>query len=549
MTLLFKVIYATHANGTHHKLALDALNRLDAPQALRWQRLFLKHAELYMKGSKAPDKEFKDFRNHVLHPGDEYWGGAPEKARGWYTHLVTALKDHNWSEAVWCAGVLSHYYTDPIHPFHTAQSDAESAIHRAVEWSISKSYNELYALGRQHQDAIEVTIPDGDNWIEQLVCQGADTSHEHYERLIAHYDINVGVSDPPAGLDTVSRKLIGDLLVYATTGFARILDRAFQEAGVTPPEVNLSVNTVLAGLKIPLKWVLRKMDDATERDAVRAMYDELTLTGRVEENLPNDDRIIRALHAKEILEPARAKRDKARARRVNARKTDTKQQQQLSTLKPVAAIPVAPNPDTQAPAPHQLVQIPRPAKKPDTKSNDTQPMAKTSPASPSTPQPIARDTEREHRTTTSTSTKREPRIYLEAGDQLQDAPAIGPKTATRLATVGLLTVNDLMKADPEQIAESVTMRHITAATVRDWQDFARLVMTVPGLRGTHAQLLAGAGFRTRDEIADAEPTELSAAILRFATTSNGNRILRDGTPPDIEKIKTWVENAALARAA
>ena len=28
MSLLYRVIYATHANGTHHKLALDALDGL-----------------------------------------------------------------------------------------------------------------------------------------------------------------------------------------------------------------------------------------------------------------------------------------------------------------------------------------------------------------------------------------------------------------------------------------------------------------------------------------------------------------------------------------
>ena len=45
--------------------------------------------------------------------------------------------------------MLSHYYTDPIHPFHTAQTDAENAIHRACEWSINRSYDELAKLGRE----------------------------------------------------------------------------------------------------------------------------------------------------------------------------------------------------------------------------------------------------------------------------------------------------------------------------------------------------------------------------------------------------------------
>ena len=61
MNLLFKIIYAAHANGTHHKLALDALRHLQCERADQWRAVFLKHAEQYLIGSKLPDKEFKDF--------------------------------------------------------------------------------------------------------------------------------------------------------------------------------------------------------------------------------------------------------------------------------------------------------------------------------------------------------------------------------------------------------------------------------------------------------------------------------------------------------
>src|SRR5262249_50835525 len=148
MSLTYRIIYAAHARGTHHKLALDALERLTAADAEAWRRLFLKHAGVYVQGSKAPDSEFKDFRNHVLHVREGYWGGAADKVENWYAHLVKELNGERWSEAAWAAGVLSHYYTDPIHPFHSAQSEAENSIHRAVEWSISRAYDELREQGR-----------------------------------------------------------------------------------------------------------------------------------------------------------------------------------------------------------------------------------------------------------------------------------------------------------------------------------------------------------------------------------------------------------------
>ena len=62
--------------------------------------------------------------------------------------LVDGAQNQSWHEAVYAAGIMSHYYTDPIHPFHTAQSPAENNIHRAVEWSISKSYGALAAAQR-----------------------------------------------------------------------------------------------------------------------------------------------------------------------------------------------------------------------------------------------------------------------------------------------------------------------------------------------------------------------------------------------------------------
>ena len=90
---------------------------------------------------------------------------------------------------------------------------------------------------------------------------------------------------------------------------------------------------------------------------------------------------------------------------------------------------------------------------------------------------------------------------------------------------------------------------IAADTVADWQDQARLVCTVPGLRGTHAQLLVGAGYRSADALAGAEADKLCADVLAFAATRDGQRALRNGDPPDIERIKAWLEAARSVRAA
>lgn len=479
MSLLFRIIYAAHANGTHHKLALDALRHLDCADNERWRKLFLAHAELYLEGSKAPDKEFKDFRNHVLHVRDNYWGGAPQKAVKWYGHLVEALQHRDWPQAAYCAGVLSHYYTDPIQPFHTAQSDAENAIHRAAEWSISKSYNDLRKQAEREFGNLDVEIGDGPDWLGDMVRAGADTSNRYYERLIAHYDIHRGAVEPPEGLDDISRHFLAELILYAATGFARILERAIAEAGMEPPDIALTPQLFLATLKIPVRWVTKKLQDAEDRREVHAIYDELIETGRVEKTLSEDDRQIRDLYAKEVL----AHRDRKR-------------------------------PDNVSPDP----------KRPRSQRNqENSPTLNVG-----------------HGTATP---------YVSLVDPVVDAPSIGPKTAERLETAGILTIGDLLRADRHALAATLDRSWIKTGTIRDWQDQARLVCSIPHLRGSEAQLLVGAGYRTAEQVAQTDGQELYKAILGFCETSAGESVLRGRQAPDRKKIAAIIDLSQSTRPA
>ncbi len=551
MSLLFRIVYAAHANGTHHKLALDALTRLTSPDAERWRRLFVKHAETYLTGSKAPDKEFKDFSNHVLHVEDNYWGGAPEKAEQWYGRLVTALKDHSWDEAAFCAGVLSHYYTDPIHPFHTAQSQEESNIHRAVEWSISKSYDSLRTDGEKALPSLAVLLPSGEDWLKAFVIDGAETSNRHYAALIAHYDFDQGVSNPPAGLTPRCRTIVAELLVYAAEGFARLLDRAFVDAGVTPPEVALTAETVVATLKIPVRWIEKKLADSEDRAAVRAMFDELNQTGRVDKTLSEDDRQIRDLHAKEILEPRARARTRARQERIKAQPPTP-----AASATPQTATHSLPPPAQAAGSPDTRNSVTASSETPvvetvaEAVTNQVEPQLEPEPE----PAPRQGSHDPDHiklhtLKPRDTMDGRTPRTYLALHDDLVDAPSIGPKTASQFYSIGISTVADFLAEDAAVMAELLNTRHITALTLQNWQDQARLVMTIPGLRGGHAQLLQGAGYKDAEAIANAEPSLLAGAVLKFAATTDGKRVLRDGDPPDLEKIKTWIDNAAEVLAA
>lgn len=141
------------------------------------------------------------------------------------------------------------------------------------------------------------------------------------------------------------------------------------------------------------------------------------------------------------------------------------------------------------------------------------------------------------------------KFYLSLDDDVVEAPSIGPKTARRLLRANVHTVCDLFAANPETVASKVGVRHITAKVVEDWQKQARLVCTIPWLRGTHAQLLVAAGFETLDAVSGADPAAVCAAVLRFAATREGQRLLRSGPPPQEDKIKSRVENSGQAEPA
>jgi hypothetical protein len=602
MSLLFRIIHAGKAKGTHNWLALDALLHLENDEAAKWRRLFLKHVDVYLEGSKAPDREFKDFKNHVLHVGDEFWGGAPDKARAWYEKFVRSLAEKQFEEAIYCAGVLSHYYTDPIQPFHTGQCEAENNMHRAVEWSISKSYKKLRKRGLKRREAIIVEAEPGADWLGDMVRRGAVRSHQYYDALISGYNLERGVVSPPDGLSEGCRAFLSELLVYASMGYARILDRAFIEAAISPPDVNLTLNTFLAGLTIPVHWILRKLEDGEEARAVKAAWDELRQTGRVEKNLSEDDRFIRDLHRREVSSRrviAPTPREARRLRRhfsgqgnVRNELTEERLNASASISARAKAAPVkaeaapiniaiakaASAPDGERKAAATQARTPAPAARPAmlkpasvaapatapviaAVSNDNQPStpaasgetiatAKSKGSKKSKAPKAARKQEEKDRKATnrkdsaaaaSRKRKRNPRYYLEPSDNIEKAPSIGRKTAARLEKIGVETVDDLLKADPRDISSAVNVKWITSCEVGKWQKQARLVCEVADLRGGHAQILVGAGIVSSRSLALLSGNEL-LSMMKLYCHGEGKNLRACERLPELERVEGWIRS-------
>ena len=600
MTLLERVIRAHRCRSTHHFIAFDALSLLEGEEAEGWKSLMLVHHEHLLKGAKAPDDTFKDFKNHVLHVGEGEWGGARAKAAEWYAVAVDLLRRKRWSEAAWALGVLSHYYADPIQPFHTGQTEAEGVIHRAVEWSIAKSRPEIDARIAE-QGYPEIEIPPGLGFVSDMVREGAQRSHAYYDIFIDHYDIDAGVADPPAGLDETMRAAIVELVAYATAGFAAIMSRAIEEAAVSPPKVNLTLQGYIETLDIPLRWITAKLEDMGDRRQVEKMYKEYQKTGKVIRTLPEDDKLIREMHAKEV-------------RRISIKELNAEPAAPIGKLRDGAIQTILKGVDQAVEAEDDEIIA-------DTEVEEIEPedeaelseedAALEDDAAEEFEDDASEEEDLDEEIEDSADEELEEEEHGEAGDDADldaeedydaeaddaevddedyedeedeieadadsdledeeedetppaiiapvstrrhtnaltfespvvDAPSIGPKTAVHLAKAGIETVGDLIICDPDETAELIAVRHITVDAIETWQMQATLMIEVPGLRVHDVQLLVGAGISSREDLANASAGTIFELAMEFLQTSEGARVLRPGETLEEDEVEEWIELA------
>jgi len=542
VSLLYAIVFATRCRSNHHRLAVDALRRLKSPQAERWRDLFLHFHKEYLAGAKAPDEEFKDFKNHVLHVREGEWGGAIEACEEWQRRAVRALKAKDWTQAAWCAGVMSHYYVDPIQPFHTHQTEEENVIHRAVEWSFSKSYGEFQKIIETDLGGYpEIEAPSGADWLKQMVRAGAKASNPHYEAIVDHYDFEVGRKNPKAGLDQHLLDVIAGLVGHAVSGLAAILDRTIAEAGIKPPKVETNVQALLMTLDAPIHLVLGAMEDAGARREVAAQYEEFRRTGKVRKTLGEDDKAVRALHAHEVLKAPLSSLDAKWPREIGA----LAGQGAPARGKKAPARPT-PRP---APTPQPVLKAERASEKvpeiapekvkaaPPKPEPQRAAIAEPAPAAKSETKPEAKPTARKDKATPPAP------LGLDVDAPVVEAPSIGPKSAKRLEAVGIRTIADLLSVSPGVAAAMMNARHISAQTIHDWQCQAMLACAVPGLRSRDVQALVACGINDPDELALCDAGDVAAAISRWRDSDDGQRAFGTAPTPNAEDVARWIAAA------
>lgn len=286
MQRILSILRAAHCRSTHHYFAIDALQQLKTAQAQRLANILLKYHDDYLVGAKAPDSDFKDFQNHVIHVEQNNWGGAAIKCQEWLEQARQMLDEGKWKKAAYACGVLSHYFTDPIMPLHTGQSSRETVVHRPMEWSICKSYDDILAYYVNSGLQCDFALASDDKWIGKAVVAAASVAHRHYDRLIAIYDLKKGVANPRQGLNEEAVAILAELFALAIHGFSSVLSRLADETTAQLPQVSLTMTSLLATIDMPLAWIVRKVSDSKERRAVQAILAEYDKTGVLRRTLP-----------------------------------------------------------------------------------------------------------------------------------------------------------------------------------------------------------------------------------------------------------------------
>ncbi len=123
---------------------------------------------------------------------------------------------------------------------------------------------------------------------------------------------------------------------------------------------------------------------------------------------------------------------------------------------------------------------------------------------------------------------------------VEDVEGIGPAHAQKLASVGIATTDDLLRAGAthdarERIAEATG---ISGSLIRDWVDKVDL-MRVPGVGPQYSDLLEAAGVDSPAELAQRNPANLATTLQEVVAARPG--IVR--RVPTETEIAEWIVEA------
>jgi hypothetical protein len=478
---LLSFLQSVHCSSTHHYFALDALPLVQTPAGERLVRVLLRHHRRYLLGATDPDIRFRDYQNHVIHVKDGYWGGAPRMAHKWYDRMQRYLRTNRFSDAAHAAGVLSHYFTDPFQPLHTEHSELEKVLHRPIEQSIYRGYSEIYQLWRGSQMKVIFQLSNRVSWLGESMLHGSQYANRKFGVLLDQYDLMSAVENPRTGLSSDARNSLAEIFGLAITGWARVLERAAQEAEHDRekkiPFHLVSPSMITSTCRAPFGLVQQYLGSRREQKEILSMLDEHANQGKLVKQIPAEIDIVHRVA--DIYQSEK----EWRPPRLNG---DTK----------VAVHWIGPADQNE----RQLTGD----------SADSLKEAKE----------------------------------LSARDSVFAAPFIRADAAQRMVEVGVERLDDLLQDSPFELAERMKLDGVTAKILAHWQSQAALMVKVKGLGEQASMLLVAAGYASAESIALAQRSSIHRAVRKVVADQDGKRLQHNGVDPDLyprsSEINSWI---------
>ncbi|MDM4017436.1 zinc dependent phospholipase C family protein [Roseiconus lacunae] len=285
-----RLIRQLHCRSTHHRFAIDALSHLRTDAGKRLAKWLLRYYPHYLRGAVDPDVRFRDFHNHLVHVRDGGWGGAPRVAHQWYRRLQKSLRKENFISAAHAAGVLTHYVSDVVQPLHTISDPREAIIHRPLEWSVTRNYEQILACCDRQRIEVNLTLADDPAWLGSMMLHAAHRASQHADLLTQRYRLKDAFRPGDFGLDQDSIEIFAELFAISLTLIAAVLDRAAAEAesytGYPLPNCHPTIARCHAAVTAPIGLVKSLVKNASDRGAVKSIVRESRSEGRLTESLP-----------------------------------------------------------------------------------------------------------------------------------------------------------------------------------------------------------------------------------------------------------------------
>jgi hypothetical protein len=124
-----------------------------------------------------------------------------------------------------------------------------------------------------------------------------------------------------------------------------------------------------------------------------------------------------------------------------------------------------------------------------------------------------------------------PKPCLTSRSVIQEISGVGNKTAEKLKSVGMTSVEDLIVEDPAVIAQKTKL---SKKKIEKLQTTAKLLM-IPRIDGNKAILLQKAGITSADKLADENPIRLFKKVADVTENSNDT--------PTLEEIASYIKSA------